>query len=343
MKYKDFFSQVDLEQSLLLGYYGGGNFGDELLLEIMLRMLQKHRVKRASFYYLNAAVLPRYHLSSPYRAVCGLLSLGLALARSRSIVIGGGGLWGLDANKNVFLMSLGVWFCKLFLRKRVYLIGVGYHSSTNRLGHVSAWLAAKAATHVIARDAESYRRFKQLTPHVSQDTDIAFLIDQLDLSDYDLKIPQFENLKLSNKMIYATLREFRQSPQLTRQYEEALASCIAQNKDIQFVVSLLDPPSYYPSGYKLLQDWQQKYDHVQVLETDHNPLTLLRFFNKHAKQFKFITPQFHAIITAILCHIPYLPLVYDNKVAELLEAKGVESMIPLQDIQPATLEAFAKD
>jgi polysaccharide pyruvyl transferase WcaK-like protein len=343
MKYSEFFSTIDLESTLLVGYYGGGNYGDELLLEIILRMLDKQRVQNASFYYLNKRLLSRYHHASRFTPVFGAINLVKAILGNRSIIIGGGGLWGLDANRKVFIMSFGAWVSKVFLRKRVYLIGVGYYGSTNRLGHISAWFAAKAADSIIVRDSESLQRFSRFNKQVSQDTDMAFMASQIDLSEYDKDLGLItRQLNLANKMVYVSLREFKQSTENTQKYEQALAACFGNNPQTQFVVSLLDPPSYYPAGQSSIHKWKDMYANVQILDTTHNPLILLRFFQASAQRWLFITPQFHAIITAILCNIPYMPIAYDNKVLELLKERG-GSMIDIRDITPAEINVFIKD
>ena len=35
--------KYNLDKSLIFGYYGGGNFGDELLLEVLQNLLRHHR------------------------------------------------------------------------------------------------------------------------------------------------------------------------------------------------------------------------------------------------------------------------------------------------------------
>jgi len=46
MSVADLIKKHDFNESLLIGYYGGGNFGDELLLEVLLNMFKKNGVSK---------------------------------------------------------------------------------------------------------------------------------------------------------------------------------------------------------------------------------------------------------------------------------------------------------
>lgn len=339
MTYQQFFEQTDLEKCLLVGYYGGGNFGDELLLEVLLNVLYQRQVRQVAFVYRNQAKLHDWHATFPYRVIGSLPGMLLGMLRSRSIIVGGGGLWGMDVNFNILLLSLLLWLARHVLGKEVYLLGVGYYGSTGRLGRFSARLAAKSANLIIARDDETLHNFQKLSPEVSLDTDLAFLLPKLDLTTYDKAAKRLAaGLHLGHDMVYVTLRQFHDDRAAA--YHRALESAIAKHSQVTWLVSLLQPVSDYPAGQVLLERWARHYPNVQLLKTDVNPLVLVRFFQQHAAQFRFITPQFHAIVTAIICHIPYAPIVYDNKVQQLLNRQGHAHTINLMDITPGDLDEF---
>ncbi|HSX01028.1 MAG TPA: hypothetical protein VLF67_02185, partial [Candidatus Saccharimonas sp.] len=69
MTIRQFFSRTPLERTVLIGYYGGGNFGDELLLEVLQANLQAHGVKQASFLYRGPAPYQQYHHDFGYTKV----------------------------------------------------------------------------------------------------------------------------------------------------------------------------------------------------------------------------------------------------------------------------------
>ena len=50
----------DLEKSVLVGYYGGGNYGDELLLEVLANRLKSQGVQHAVITYQKPKMYRRY-------------------------------------------------------------------------------------------------------------------------------------------------------------------------------------------------------------------------------------------------------------------------------------------
>jgi polysaccharide pyruvyl transferase WcaK-like protein len=254
-------------------------------------------------------------------------------------MIGGGGLWGLDVNSNIFVLSSILFFSRWVLRKNVYLLGVGYYSSTNRLGHISAWLAGKAATAIIARDQETLTAFSKLNKRVYIDTDIAWHINALDLQPYQKDIAIIEeHISITQKTLFITLRRFQK--QYKNNYTDIVAGALAANQDKPIVVAILEPKEVDPEGYALLTSWKNTYPNIQIIDFSFNPLVLFLFFTKYQKQLVLISPQFHALITAHLNHVAFLPLVYDNKSAELLKQIGYDQHVHIRDITQNDVQTF---
>ena len=119
------------------------------------------------------------------------------------------------------------------------------------------------------------------------------------------------------------------------------ALVIAHPKQL-FLVSLLQPAIEYPEGDQLIKTLATTYPNVKYMDGDINPLVLYSYFSMHANVFRFMTPQFHAIIMAILSGIEFLPLSYDNKVTALLSDKVPGSKpIGLEELSLHDLEEFS--
>ena len=171
MKLNDFLQKTNLDDSMLIGYYGGGNYGDELLLEVLCNLLASKGVQNLKITYQRPNTYQAMHrnFGSELVDIHNREAVTRAAFKSKNILIGGGGLWGVDMNFNTLLLSIFLFVSRWALRKKVYLLGVGYYNSTTWMGRLGAWFAGKAANVIIARDAETAQNFGRVSKHVPQD------------------------------------------------------------------------------------------------------------------------------------------------------------------------------
>jgi polysaccharide pyruvyl transferase WcaK-like protein len=314
-----FLKDHPLEKSLLLGFYGGGNYGDELLMEVLAGLLQKQGIRDVQIAYQHPERYGQFHHDFGYRRVNmhDYKAMLKAILTRKHIIVGGGGLWGMDTNRNILLMSVALMAARWLFGKRVYLLGVGYYNSAPRMGRVGAWCAAKAAHVILARDNETFANFKRLQKRTHKDRDMAWYIDQLDLSPYQKEVAHIEQrLQIQGKTLFISLRRFRDAA--GQSLQKAVEQCLANNPKRHIVVALMEPRHVDPEGYRLLRSWQRAYPNIQTIDFAFNPIGLFLFFRKYHDRLVFIGPQFHAILSAYLADIPYLPVAYDNKVHNLL-------------------------
>lgn len=69
MKISSFLAKQNLDRALLIGYYGGGNYGDELLLEVLVNFLAKYRAKNVSIVYQNPNLFRDFHKDFNYQLI----------------------------------------------------------------------------------------------------------------------------------------------------------------------------------------------------------------------------------------------------------------------------------
>jgi len=333
----EFLDTTDLERSLLIGFYGGGNYGDELLLEVLLNMFKLRNVQKVEIAHQEPAVYGQYHADFQYPLVNMRSGTELikSILRSKQIIVGGGGLWGRDVNFNIFLFSFMLWFSRHILRKRIYLLGVGYYNSTSKLGRVSAWFAGKAANHIVARDDETVANFGRLTSHVVIDDDIALSMAALDLDRYQDDAKDLEaEFKLQKHNVFVTIRR------LKADFTDRIETLIGNNPDKNFIVMLLEPRQVDSEGYGRIRQITEKYPNVTTHDFDFNPILLYVLFMRNASKLCLMGPQFHIIITAYIAGVPYLPVVYDNKVQELLRRFEVAEPLDIYNLKDADLQSF---
>lgn len=346
MRIIDIFTKRNLNNSVLIGYYGGGNYGDELLMEVLSNLFAKAGVKNLHIMYQTPDTFKKFHHDFGYTLVPAFDKKALfkTIIKNKNIVIGGGGLWGLDVNPNIFILSSVLFFSRRVLRKKVYLLGVGYYQSTNRLGHISAFLAAKGANIIFARDQETMANFGKHNKHVYMDTDIAWYIKDLDLSGYKTELADIESrltIEPRKKTIFLALRRF--NPKFKNNLTELVGEYVESHPEHPIVVAIMEPEEVDPAGYERINSWKEQYSNVQVIDFSYNPLALFLFFEKYHTQLVVVAPQFHLLITAHLNKAAFLPLVYDNKSKELLRNIGYTKTYSVYDLQLNDIETFVED
>jgi polysaccharide pyruvyl transferase WcaK-like protein len=278
---------------------------------------------------------PRIDMHSKFAVVRAIL-------RSKSIIVGGGGLWGLDFRFNELLMSIMLFVSRRLLGKKVYLIGVGHYNSTTRLGRLGAFLASKAANTILARDTETHINFSKFNKETHLDTDIAWYLRNVRANEYREDLADLEReAHITSKTLVVTLRRFQAKHR--NNFTSEVEKFLVRNPNRHVIVALLEPQHIDPEQYEIIKQWEKKYPNVQALLTPRNPLALFLFFNKYRHHLALVAPQFHAIITAHLNGVPFMPIIYDNKVAELLKYIGHQQTIPIHAFSHTHLQLFAND
>ena len=95
-----------------------------------------------------------------------------------------------------------------------------------------------------------------------------------------------------------------------------------------------------PAEYVFARQLQERYKNVQILDMPYNPMTLFYVFKLYSKNLVLVGPQFHIILTAFMGGTPFIPLVYDNKVHELLKQMDVDERLPLKQLTQGVLQQF---
>lgn len=338
MTLQELVKSEQLSNTLIFGYYGGGNFGDELLLTIIIRILIDSDFTNLKYAYMDRSMHELLNHNYGATPIFGYLPIFKALFTSKNIIVGGGGHWGLDANPTVLAMSSMLIIMRYVMRKKVYLIGVGYYNSTSRLGHLSARMASAAANVVLARDDESYSNFSNITKNAYLDRDIAFNLTSSHLGTANA-IDKKLNLPKHSPKTIVTIRNFRGSK--GAQYEDALIKSIENNPNVIFVLILLEPSVVNKRGKTFIDSATQNHDNVYSYALHDNPLEIASFFKSHAEDANLVAPQYHAQLIAHQVGLDFLPLSYDNKVSQLHAQFNIPSIL-IEDTDESTLNSFIR-
>lgn len=327
------------EPILLIGYYGGGNFGDELLLEVLQKKFKDRGIHDLRIAHQDPSNFKKFHQQLGYKLIDmrSRVEFIKQCFANKTLVVGGGGLWGLDVNSNILALSILLFISRRVFGRSVLLLGVGYYGSTNKLGHISAWLAARAANKIIARDDETLKNFTRIKGKVSADRDIAWMLPDLDLKSYDSDYEAFKHtLSVTENTYFVTTRRFQNAA--ASKYSEHLKAWITNNNDKKIIISILEPKEVDPQGFEDIQKIAKEYKNVSAIDFSYNPVILYLFFKDFHRQLIVVGPQFHMLLIAQLAGVPYLTLSYDNKVTELLYSLGKKEVINIKELKPNTLD-----
>ncbi len=349
MTVPEFIKKTTLDHSLLLGYYGGGNYGDELLLEVLQNLLAQKHTASISIAYQRPDQFRDMHHDLGFRPfnIHSKLQLLKHTIRSKNIIVGGGGLWGIDMNFNTLIMSIYLWAGRWLFRKNVYLLGVGYYCSTPRIGHIGAWFAGKAANQIFARDPETYENFYKIAGmKVHKDKDLAWYIATIKLDSYKSEARVLGNkLGIHRKTLFITIRrpQSQQQQDAFHAFHQHIDSYIVANPNKPVIIAQLELADVDPGGHALITSWHKKHPHAQILQGAMNPLVLYTFFQLYREQLALVGPQFHIMLTAHLNDIPFFPVSYDNKVNALLDAIGIDqhARVPIAHVTHTHIQQFS--
>lgn len=350
MALREFLEQTNLDSSLLIGYYGGGNYGDELLLEVLGNLLAGQGAQHVAVAYQQPENYAAMHHNFGFRIVDmrNRFAVLKAALTSKNIIIGGGGLWGLDMNPNTFMLSVFLFVSRWALRKKVYLLGVGYYGSAPKAGRFAAWLAAKAANRIFARDTESAKNFRRISWRVELDKDIAWQTNTLDLSSYHKDVARLQrDVPIGSKTLLVALRRSHLKHRKSEfaRFNKLIHWLIKTNPNRPIVLVMCELDSKDGTLYNEAKSWRRHHKHLRIIEAPYNPLALLTYIKQNRERLAMIAPQLHMIMTARLTGVPFMPLDYDNKVSQLLDQIGVpnKARLPIKKVTSNDLMSFANN
>lgn len=348
MDLEKFFKITNLEKCFVIGYYGGTNFGDELLLEIVLNALKNKGVRDVSFYYSDKNIYSTYHKDFGYRLVSqDFKSISRNILRSKSIIIGGGGLWGLDFNKNIAILSTILFISRFLFFKKVYLIGVGSYNSSGKIGKFFSAIAALSANIILPRDHESFNRFRKLNRSTFQSKDLAFLLPSLNLSDYLEKNQTLESfIKNNSDIIFASTRHFSEKIKRNKNisfFNNELYKTV-ESSHLKFVFLLLNSQEFDPDTFAFYNKIKSNFPNsVLVIETNFNPILIYLLLKKYNSKITVLSPQYHMQLIANITRTKFIPICYDNKNKALYRMLGIKKYKDISQVDALYLTENLKN
>jgi polysaccharide pyruvyl transferase WcaK-like protein len=304
------------EPILVVGGYGYRNVGDEAILAGLLATLGRRRVSVVS---RSPAATVAMHA---VRAV-PVTSTVAELSRHRSVLIGGGGLFGRDMGRiGQMLPAYGL--LAAAAGRTVVLHGVGVDRGLPRVTAAALRRLARHASQVTVRDPESaavlgeWRIEAPVIADLSsglEPTKPATAISTLRASGVD---PRRPIVGLSLTAVNA---------ELTDAVLEAVSSAMDALPDVQFAFVPMSQHPFVARHNDLLvaHRLQARQPRLRIVEGWSHPSEVLALFGQLDA---VVGMRFHSLLFAERAQVPIIPIPYAAKVGSWLVEKGEVAVEP---------------
>ena len=215
------------QKALLMGYYGVGNLGDEMMLVCLRDWLERQGFALTVLSERPAVVSMSHGLPAVENVPLlgewawrkswlkgGARRVIRALASTDVLVVGGGDLIRDDLGWRIFFFTMEKLITAILMGKKVYLVNTGIGQLSTRYGRAVLKWTLQRCSRIIVRDARSEKICRELgiTEQVSLAPDIALALPDL------LKTRKPNSRAGRGKKPYVLVC-LRHNPQTFRSYE----------------------------------------------------------------------------------------------------------------------------
>lgn len=301
---------------LVVGGYGYRNAGDEAILAGLLTTLGGMRVTVVS---RSPAETTAMH-GVPAIPMTGALR---ALGHHRTVLIGGGGLFGRDMGRIGRLLPLFGLLARA-LGRRVVVDGVGVDAGMTSLHRFLVGRLLRAADSVTVRDEASARVLRAwgIAPMVAEDLSTRMAPaparagrDLLRAAGVDARRP----------VVGLCLTAV--NPALAEAVIGAVTELVERRPELQFC---LVPMSQHPfvehhNDLLLARSLQARNPRLRIVEGSHHPAALLSLFGALDA---VVAMRYHAYLFAERAGVPLIPIAYADKSLAWLAERGHPAVEP---------------
>ncbi len=301
---------------LVVGGYGYRNVGDEAILAGLLRLLEPARVTVVS------------RSPAETTALHGVPAVGLrqavdALRRHRTVLIGGGGLFGRDMGRLGRLLP-GYGLLAAAAGRRVLLEGIGLDADMPPVTRRLVRRLASVAERVAVRDRASARMLADWGIETAVGPDLSARMAPVPVAVGEALLRQ-AGVPGGRPVIGLALTAV--NPALAPAVEAAVATAVDRLTDLDFC---LVPMSQHPfvahhNDFVFARRIQAVAPRVSVLEGAFHPAAVLSVFGRLSA---VVGMRFHSLLFAERAKLPLVPLAYAPKCDAWLAERGMASVAP---------------
>jgi polysaccharide pyruvyl transferase WcaK-like protein len=306
--------------TLVVGGYGYRNVGDEAILAGLLAAIGIER---------HPTVVSRAPAETT--AMHGVRAIPVwqaipALLRHRSVVIGGGGIFGRDMGA---LGGLIPYFGLLAsaLGRPVALLGVDVERGGSQLRSGALRRLVRRAISVTVRDAESAELVREFGAAATVVADLSAEVPGGARSEGEALLRE-AGMDPSRPIIGLCLTAV--NPRLRDPLADVVAGLLERMPGVQFCFV---PMSQHPlvathNDLVLARSLRARAPRLAILEGSHQPSEMLAVFECLAGA---ICMRYHSLLFAERVGIPVLPIPYASKCDRWLAARGLAPLAPTAD------------
>lgn len=302
----------------ILGYYGFGNLGDEILLQAVLEILNRCSLDREKIIVLSnnpKQTSEDFNVASVNR--WSFRDVITTLRESDTLLLGGGGLFQDTTSIKSCIWYWGVSRLANFLGVKLWALGQSIGPLHSRLARILTRDALKLCKRVHVRDEKSFMLAKNLgCENVIQGYDLALNLHKSNPHD-DLKSCTDKYLRRNttdtNSYVLVNLR-----PSEKLQDSVDIIAPHVKNFPLQKIGVALSP-----DDEEILQHVREKLclDKIVSVENFHDAQTLWQ--NASCA----VGMRLHFGVLSQIFHIPLALIPYDMKVSEFAKQSGIPCII----------------
>lgn len=301
---------------LVVGAYGYRNVGDEAILAGLLSRLAGHAVSVISRSPIETAAL------HGVRAI-GIRDAIPALRRHRSVVIGGGGLFGRDMGRVGRLLPL-FGLLAAGLGKTVIVEGVDIDEQLSRSARLLLRPLMRAASRVSVRDRSSAARLAGWGVTASVQPDLSTWMQPAS-PEVGVRTLESAGLALDRPIVGLALTAV--DPRLCDRVIEAAAGAMGDLPDAQFCFVPMSRHPWVPEhdDLRLARRLAAMRPDLVMLDAALPPAAVLAAFGHLSA---VVAMRYHAMLFAERAGVPLVPVSYAEKTKRWLDDRELGEVDP---------------
>ncbi len=301
---------------LIVGGYGYRNVGDEAILAGLLERLADHRVTVVSRSPAETSAMHGVRSVPIWSAIP-------ELHRHRSVVIGGGGLFGAHMGQLGRLLPVFGLIAHAASRP-VALIGIGIDADQPKLSGLLLRLLARRAAGIEVRDTTSRDVLQSWQINAAVRQDLSSLMPAA-APAVGREVLEMAEIDPSKPLIGLCLTAV--DAPMADAVAGAVVSCVNQLPEVEFLVV---PMSQHPfvqrhNDLEFGRSLQARAPRIRLLEGSHHPATVLSLFGALSGA---VCMRYHSLLFAHRAGVPIVPLAYAAKCRAWLTEHGEASIEP---------------